>query len=164
MESLCTTDGLTAEVVLMLASHSPCWSASTPFVSSRTGRIRGSSLSDFAPSSYLVCVELVWVPSLQIFCEGSALVFRSLLDCSLQWACRRHIGSDRSGTRRQLAKFTCMGQSRIGCIRAVGCRYRTFDTTFATLVLGSTGKVTLLPCHHEAYWLRHIDFFFQVAA
>ena len=99
----------------MLASRSPCWSSSTPFVCSHTRRTRVSLSSNFALSAYLVCVGFVRIPSLWICHEGSALIFRFWLDFFLQSACHQHIGLDRSGNHRLVAEFTYTGRSRTDC-------------------------------------------------
>ena len=56
-ESLCPIVELTSEAVLVLASHSPCWSASTLCRCSRTGRV-GESVrfrSILIPNMFRAC-------------------------------------------------------------------------------------------------------------
>ena len=48
---------------------------------------------------------------------------------------RRHIGSDRSETRRPIVEYTCMGRSWTGGNQAGRCRSQTSGTTSSALVL-----------------------------
>ena len=94
---------------------------------------------EFALSTYSVCVGLVRVPSLRIYHEGSTLIFRFLLDFSLQSACPRRTGSNRSGTRRPIAECTCMGRSQTGGNKTTRCRSRASRTTSSAIVLSHRG-------------------------
>ena len=73
-ESLYPIVELSPQARMVLASLSPCWSTSAPFVCSRTGRDVSCS-SDFALFAYPVCVGLVRIPSSQISREESGLAF-----------------------------------------------------------------------------------------
>ena len=78
MESLFLIIERMSEAVLVLASHSSCWSASTPFGYSLIGSVGGSSSSDFSQFGCPIYVGLLRVTSLRISHEGSvsALLFQ----------------------------------------------------------------------------------------
>ena len=139
-ESLCPIVELSSKAGFMLVSHSPCWSASTPFVCSSTRRARVSLSSDFALSSCPKCVGFVWVPSSKFFREVFALNPQIRLYRILRWACRPHIRSSISGIHRICFTCTYMGQSQIGDIQVARCGSRNFHTTFTMLASSHKGS------------------------
>ena len=154
---------------LVLASYSPCWSTSKPFVCSWTRRAEVSLSSDCTLSAYPIFVGLVRVPALQIFHEGSALISRFRLHCSLQSACHRHTRSDRSGTRPSVSKNISLGRSRNSCSQVGRCRSETSSITSSALVLSHRGFSSvdiggeISPPSPWSCRLGHVNVLFQVS-